>query len=177
MQNLISEAERDNAVVNAEQAVAQADNIRATIAKKTIRAPFSGYLGIRQVNLGQMLKEGDPIVTLQALDPIYADFSLPQQQLSSVRLGLTVQVTTDVLPGKTLEGRITAINPLVDAETRQIRCATVANRAARTCAPGMFINVAVRLPARQTVIAIPGSCPLRSLWDSVFIIEDAKDKK
>ena len=68
-------------MASADQAQAQAENIRATIAKKTIRAPFSGQLGIRQVNLGQMLREGDPIVTLQALDPIYVDFTLPQQQL------------------------------------------------------------------------------------------------
>ncbi len=87
-------------MVSAEQAEAQADDIRATIAKKTIRAPFSGYLGIRQVNLGQILKEGDPIVTLQSLDPIYIDFTLPQQQLSSVRLGLTVQVTRMSCPGR-----------------------------------------------------------------------------
>jgi membrane fusion protein (multidrug efflux system) len=176
--NLISQVERDNAVVNAEQAEAQADNIRATIAKKTIRAPFSGHLGIRLVNLGQILKEGDPIVTLQTLDPIYADFSLPQQQLSSVRLGLTVQVTSDALPGKMVEGRITAINPLVDAETRQIRLqATVANRE-KNLRPGMFVNVSVRLPKRQTVLVIPATAVLYAPYgDSVFIIEDAGNKK
>jgi membrane fusion protein (multidrug efflux system) len=176
--NLISQVERDNAVVSAEEAKAQADNIQATIAKKTIRAPFSGYLGIRQVNLGQILSEGDPIVTLQALDPIYVDFNLPQQQLSSVRLGLTVQVTSDALPGKTLDGRITAINPLVDPETRQIKLqATAANRA-KNLRPGMFVNVAVRLPARRTVLAIPATAVLYAPYgDSVFVIEDAPDKK
>jgi membrane fusion protein, multidrug efflux system len=176
--NLISQAERDNAVAAAEQAQAQAENIRATIAKKTIRAPFSGHLGIRQVNLGQMLREGDPIVTLQSLDPIYVDFTLPQQQLSLVRPGLTVEVTTDALPGETLEGRITAINPLVDAETRQIRVqATVGNRGEKL-RPGMFVNAAVGLPARQEVLAIPATAVLYAPYgDSVFIIEDAADKK
>src|SRR5512143_897641 len=176
--NLISQADRDNAVASAEQAQAQADNIRATIAKKTIRAPFSGHLGIRQVNLGQMLREGDPIVTLQFLDPIYVDFTLPQQQLSLVRLGLTVRVTTDALPGETLQGRITAINPLVDADTRQIKMqATVANRGNKL-RPGMFANVAVGLPARQKVLAIPATAVLYAPYgDSVFIIEDAADKK
>ena len=176
--NLISQADRDNAVASSEQAQAQADNIRATIAKKTIRAPFSGHLGIRQVNLGQMLREGDPIVTLQFLDPIYVDFTLPQQQLSLVRLGLTVRVTTDALPGETLQGRITAINPLVDAETRQIKMqATVANRGNKL-RPGMFANVAVGLPARQKVLAIPATAVLYAPYgDSVFIIEDATDKK
>jgi membrane fusion protein (multidrug efflux system) len=175
---LISQADRDNAMASAEQAQSQAENIRATIAKKTIRAPFSGQLGIRQVNLGQMLREGDPIVTLQALDPIYVDFTLPQQQLPLVRLGLTVQVTTDALPGNTLQGRITAINPLVDADTRQIKVqATVANRGAKL-RPGMFANVAVGLPARQKVLAIPATAVLYAPYgDSVFIVEDAADKK
>ena len=175
---LISQADRDNAVAGAEQAQSQAENIRATIAKKTIRAPFSGQLGIRQVNLGQMLREGDPIVTLQALDPIYADFTLPQQQLPLVRLGLTVQVTTDALQGSPLQGRITAINPLVDADTRQIKVqATVANRGDKL-RPGMFANVAVGLPARQQVLAIPATAVLYAPYgDSVFIIEDAADKK
>jgi membrane fusion protein (multidrug efflux system) len=176
--NLISQADRDNAVASADQAQAQADNIRATISKKTIRAPFSGHLGIRQVNLGQMLREGDPIVTLQSLDPIYVDFALPQQQLTLVRLGLTVRVTTDALPGETLQGRITAINPLVDAETRQIKMqATVANRDNKL-RPGMFANVAVGLPVLQKVLAIPATAVLYAPYgDSVFIIEDAADKK
>jgi membrane fusion protein (multidrug efflux system) len=176
--NLISRADRDNAVASAEQAEAQAANIRATIAKKTIRAPFSGHLGIRQVNLGQILREGDPIVTLQTLDPIYVDFTLPQQQLRMVRLGLTVRVTSDALPGETLLGRITAINPLVEADTRQIKMqATVANRGNKL-RPGMFANVAVGLPERQKVLAIPATAVLYAPYgDSVFIIEDAADKK
>jgi len=175
---LISQADRDNAVAGAEQAQSQAENIRATIGKKTIRAPFSGQLGIRQVNLGQLLREGDPIVTLQSLDPIYVDFTLPQQQLSLVRQGLTVQVTSDALPGETLKGRITAINPLVDADTRSNKIeATVANRGNRL-RPGMFVNVAVGLPARQTVLSIPATAVLYAPYgDSVFIIEDAGDKK
>jgi membrane fusion protein (multidrug efflux system) len=174
--NLISQAERDNAVASAEQSQAQAENIRATIAKKTIRAPFSGHLGIRQVNLGQMLREGDPIVPLHSLDPIYVDFTLPQQQLTLVRPGLTVRVTTDALPGEKLDGRITAINPLVDAETRQVKVqAKVANRGKKLL-PGMFANVSVGLPARQKVLAVPATAVLYAPYgDSVFIIEDAAD--
>ena len=126
---IISQADFDTAVANYQQAVAQADNIRTTIAKKTIHAPFSGRLGIRQVNLGQILREGDPIVTLQTLDPIYVNFSLPQQELGRLHSGLPVKVTCDALPGVTVEGRITAMNPLVDADTRNIQVqATVANR-------------------------------------------------
>ncbi len=176
--NLIALADRDNAVASARQAEAQAETIRATIAKKTIRAPFSGYLGIRQVNLGQILREGDPIVALQSLDPIYVDFSLPQQQLAQVRLGLSIQVTSDVLPGVTLPGRITAINPLVDADTRQIRMrATVPNRGARL-RPGMFVNVDVGLRTSQKVLSIPATAVLYAPYgNSVFIIEDSGDKK
>jgi membrane fusion protein (multidrug efflux system) len=174
----ISRADRDNAVASDKEAQAQAENLRATIAKKTIRAPFSGHLGIRQVNLGQILREGDPIVTLQTLDPIYVDFTLPQKKLSSVRMGLAVQVATDALKGEELQGQITAINPLVDAETRQIKVqATVPNRGGML-RPGMFANVAVGLPARQQVLAIPATAVLYAPYgDSVFIVEDTADKK
>jgi membrane fusion protein (multidrug efflux system) len=174
----ISRADRDAAVAAADQAEAQAESIRAVIAKKTIRAPFKGYLGIRQVNLGQFLHEGDPIVTLQDLDPIFVDFTLPQRQLSSMRLGLTVQVTTDVLRGEALQGQITAINPLVDPETRQVKVqATVPNPDQRL-RPGMFVNVEVGLPARQKVLAIPATAILYAPYgDSVFIVEDAVNKK
>jgi membrane fusion protein (multidrug efflux system) len=175
---IISQADHDTAVSNTAQSQAQTDNIRATIAKKTIRAPFSGRLGIRQANLGQILREGDPIVTLQALDPIYVDFSLPQQQLARVRLGQTVRVTGDALPGETISGRITAISPQVDADTRNIKVeATVSNHAEKL-RPGMFVNVAVGLPVRQNVMAIPATAVLYAPYsDSVFVVEDAKDAK
>jgi membrane fusion protein (multidrug efflux system) len=148
------------------------------IAKKTIRAPFSGHLGIRQVNLGQILREGDPIVDLQTLDPIFVDFTLPQQQVSLVRPGLKVQMTGDALPGETIEGRITAINPHVDVETRSIKVqATVANHTGKL-RPGMFINVAVGLPDRKKVLAIPATAVLYAPYsDSVFVIEEQKDGK
>jgi membrane fusion protein (multidrug efflux system) len=175
---IISQADHDSAVSNTAQAQAQADTIRATIAKKTIRAPFSGRLGIRQANLGQILREGDPIVTLQSLDPIYADFTLPQQLLSQVRLGLPVRVTSDALPGETIQGKITAISPQVDADTRNIKVeATVSNRSEKL-RPGMFVNVAVGLPVRQKVLAIPATAVLYAPYsDSVFVVEDAKDNK
>lgn len=175
---IISRADRDIAVANTEQAQAQAGNIRATIAKKTIRAPFSGHLGIRQVNLGQMLREGDPIVTLQALEPLYVDFTLPQQQLSQVRTKLPVRITDDALPGITVEGRITTVNPKVDVETRSIKVqATVANREGRL-RPGMFVNVEVGLPVRQKILTIPATAVLHAPYsDSVFVIEESKEAK
>ena len=175
---IISQVDYDTAAANYEQARAQANNISATIAKKTIRAPFGGRLGIRQVNLGQMLREGDPIVTLQTLDPIFVDFTLPQQELGRLHSGLPVRVMSDVLPGVTIEGRITAVNPLVDAETRTIRLqATLANRTERL-RPGMFVTVAVGLPTRQQVLTIPATAVLYAPYgDSVFVVAEDKEHK
>ncbi len=177
-EQIISQADYDAAVAGNEQAMAQAATIRATIEKKTVRAPFGGRLGIRQVNLGQTLREGDPIVTLQSLDPIYVNFTLPQQQLAQLRPGLPVRVTCDALPGLTIDGRITAVNPLVDADTRNIQLqATVANRAEKL-RPGMFVNAAVGLPIREKVLAIPATAVLYAPYgDSVFVVADGKEGK
>ena len=169
----IAQSQYDNAEAGYKQAVAQADNIRASIAKKTIRAPFDGRLGIRLVNLGQVLNEGEAIVSLQSLDPIFVNFALPQQQLSSINAGLAIRVTTDALPGEIIQGKITAINPQVDAATRNIRVqATVANADERL-RPGMYVSVAVVLPDRKKVLAIPATAVLYAPYsDSVFIVED-----
>jgi membrane fusion protein (multidrug efflux system) len=174
----ISQSQFDNAEASYKQAVAQADNIRSVIAKKTIRAPFAGRLGIRQVNLGQVINEGQPIVSLQSLDPIFVDFALPQQQLPLVQPGFPVRVTTDALPGQTVTGRITAINPQVDTATRNIRLqATVANPNEQL-RPGMFVNVGVVLPARSAVLAIPATAVLYAPYsDSVFVVEERSDEK
>ena len=176
--NTISKSEWDNAETQFKQAVAQGDAIRATIAKKNIRAPFAGLLGIRLVNLGEFLHEGDAIVSLQALDPIFVNFLLPQQELAKMRLGLTVRVATDALPGEVIEGTITAINPQVDAATRNIRIqATVANSREKL-RPGMFAEVAVVLSDRNEVLAIPATSVLYAPYgDSVFVVEEKKSEK
>lgn len=160
------------------QAVAGANEIRAVIDKKTIRAPFSGRLGIRLVNLGQILSQGDGIVDLQALNPIFVDFFLPQQDLSRLKEGLAVQVTTDVLPEEVLNGTITAINPGVDPETRNIRVqATVANPLEKL-RPGMFVKVAVVLPEKDSVLVIPATSILYAPYgDSVFVVDSVTDEK
>jgi membrane fusion protein (multidrug efflux system) len=170
----VAQSQFDNAEASYKQAVAQADAIRAAIGKKTIRAPFTGRLGVRLVNLGQVINEGQPIVSLQSLDPIYVDFALPQQHLRRLQPGLTVRVTTDALPGQTVEGRITTIDPQVDAATRNIRLqATVANRQEQL-RPGMYVNVAVVLPARERVLAVPATAVLYAPYsDSVFVLEAA----
>ena len=174
----VAQAKYDSDEALYKQAVAQIDGIRATIKKKTIRAPFAGSLGIRMVNLGQVINEGDPIVSLQTIDPIFVNFSLPQQQLAQVKPGLKVRVLTDALPGQAIEGEITAISPEVDAATRNIRVqATVANRQ-EYLRPGMFVNVSVVLPARQEVLAIPTTAVLYVPYgDTVFVVDAKKSDK
>ena len=174
---VVAESNYDNAEASLKQALAQADAIRAAIAKKTIRAPFSGRLGIRQVNIGQIIKEAQAIVSLQALDPIYANFLVPQQQLPLLRLGYPVRITSDGLPpGRVLEGTITAINPDVDATSRNIRIqATVAN-SQEELRPGMFAQVNVVLPERKAVLTVPATAVLYAPYsDSVFVVENAKE--
>jgi len=174
----VSQSQYDNADAQYKQAEAQLDTIRSAISKKTIRAPFAGRLGIRLINLGQILNEGDAIVSLQSLDPIFVNFSLPQQQLAQIQSGLTVRVTTDVLPGRVIEGKITAINPAVDAATRNIRVQATAANLKEQLRPGMFVNVAVVLPAQEKVLPIPETAVLYAPYsDSVFVVEEKKSEK
>jgi membrane fusion protein (multidrug efflux system) len=177
-QKTSSQAEYDNADAQYKQALGQADNIRALIAKKTIRAPFTGELGIRMVNLGQILSAGDAIVSLQALDPIFVNFSLPQQQLARIKTGLTLRVKTDALPGQIVEGTITAINPEVEKATRNIVVQATVKNTQQRLRPGMFATATVVLPEQQTVLAIPVTAVLNAPYsDSVFIVEDDKNDK
>jgi membrane fusion protein (multidrug efflux system) len=174
----VAQARYDSDEAQYKQAVAQIDGIRATIRKKTIRAPFDGTLGIRLVNLGQILNEGEPIVSLQTIDPIFVNFSLPQQQLAQVKPGLKVRVTADALAGQVIDGEITAISPEVDAATRNIKVqATVANSQERL-RPGMFVNVAVVLPSREEVLVIPATAVLYAPYgDTVFVVHEKETEE
>lgn len=171
-ENTVSQAELDQAETALKQNVANADTVRATIAKKIIRAPFAGRLGIRQVNLGQYLEAGKPIVSLQSLAPVYADFSLPQQELSRLKVGLPVRVLADTYPGKAFEGTLTAINPMIDPATRNVRVqATLANPE-QLLRPGMFARVEVVLAESQSVLAVPATAILSAPFgDSVYVVE------
>lgn len=169
----VAQVEYDTALANHSLALAEVDRLRAAVGKKTVRAPFAGQLGIRLVNLGQMLKEGDAIVSLQALDPVFIDFSLPQQALSQLRPGIAVRITTDAWPGQLFSGKLTAINAEVDAATRNIRLQATAANADGKLRPGMFVNVGVVLPERVDVLAIPASAVLHAPYgDSVYVIEE-----
>lgn len=172
---VISQSDYDKSLAELTQALAQADNIRALIARKTIRAPFAGRLGIRQINLGQVIKDGQAIVTLQSLDPIYVNFLLPQQLLAQIRTGLTVRVTSDALPDRVMTCKITAISPEVDAATRNIRVQATLDNPDQSLRAGMYVNVAVVLPAKAEVLIIPATAVLHAPYsDSVFVIEEKK---
>jgi membrane fusion protein, multidrug efflux system len=170
----VSRAEYDRAAAEYKQAEARIGEIRATIARKTIRAPFSGLLGIRQVNLGQYLAGGDPIVPLQSLDPIYVNFGVPQQQARQIRAGRVVRITA---PDRGIEvtGRVTAINSVVDEATRNVQVqATLANRASRLH-PGMFVQTHVVLGGSQPIVTLPASAVSYAPYgDSVFVVSDMK---
>jgi membrane fusion protein, multidrug efflux system len=174
----VSQSDLDTAEANYNQAVAQADNVRATIAKKTLRAPFAGQLGLRLVNLGQIVEEGAAIVTLQTIDPIYVDFSVPQQQFSIMTTGSEVLVTTDAAPGQTFKGRIIAVNPEIDTVTRSVRIRATLSNSGELLRPGMYANVQVILPNKQDVLAIPATAVLYAPYgDTVFVIEEQKDEQ
>lgn len=177
-QNTNSPSDLDAAEAQNKQSAASATALRAIIAKKSIRAPFAGRLGLRLVNLGQNLNAGDAISNLQTLDPIFANFSVPQQNLSRLKAGGAVRITTDVAPGEKFEGRITAISPEIDQATRSVRVqATLANSAEKLH-PGVFASVEIVLPSRQQVLAIPATAVLYApSGDSVFVIEEKKDEK
>jgi len=177
-QGVISQSDFDAAEAAALQTTGNADVIRATLVKKTVRAPFSGRLGIRTVNLGQYVNEGDPIVSLQSLDPVFVDFSVPEQQLAQIQRAMEVRVVTDATPGRVFTGKVTALNPEVDASTRNIKVqATVANRGGEL-RPGMFARVQLVLPGAEPILVIPSTAVLHAPYgDSVFVISDVKDEK
>jgi membrane fusion protein (multidrug efflux system) len=173
-ESMVSQSDLDTADAAFKQNQANADTIRATIAKKTLRAPFAGQLGIRQVNLGQYVDAGKPIVSLQALDPVYANFSLPQQEVARLKTGTRVCLTLDAYAGRTFEGTLTAINPDLDESRRTLTLQATYTNADRALRPGMFCKVEVVLPVARSVLAIPATAVLSVPYgDSVYVIEPA----
>ena len=173
---VISQAEFDRANADYRQTDARVGEIRAAIERKTIRAPFSGVLGIRRVNLGQYMSGGDALVTLQSMNPIYVNFGVPQQSVAQMRTGRTVRVTAEELPGIEFAGRITAVDSAVDPSTRNVQIqATLANPAGKL-RPGQFVKAAVALGAASAVVALPASAISYAPYgDSVFVVGDMKD--
>ena len=175
-ERVISQAEFDRASAEFQQTDARVGEVRAVIARKTIRAPFSGILGLRQVNLGQYVAGGGQLVTLQSLNPIYVNFGVPQQSVGQIPVGRSVRITANDAAGAGWTGRVSAIDSTVDEATRNIQIqATLANPDGRL-RPGMFVQAEVGLGPARTLIALPGSAiSYAPFGDSVFVVADLKD--
>jgi membrane fusion protein (multidrug efflux system) len=175
---VISRMEYDQATAQQKATEANVAEIRATIARKTIRAPFSGILGIRKVNLGQYLSAGSAVVPLQSLDPIYVDFGVPQQSARQVRVGGNLRVTSEDLVGQGFPGRVTALDSVIDETTRNVQVQATLSNPQGKLRPGMFVQVDVGLGASRDVISLPASAISYAPYgDSVFVITDLKDPK
>jgi membrane fusion protein (multidrug efflux system) len=177
-QGVLARTEYDNATAQQKATDAQVGEIRATIARKTIRAPFSGILGLRQVNLGQYLSAGEAIVSLQALNPIYVDFGVPQQTASQVGVGRSLRVSSNDVAGFKGSGRVTALDSVVNEATRNVQVqATLANPGGKL-RPGMFVQVEITTGADRPVIALPASAINYAPYgDSVYVVSELKDPK
>lgn len=176
--NVISKAELDTARAKFDASKAAVDNMQATIDKKAIRAPFAGVAGIRYVNPGQMVAVGDKLVSLQTLDNVFVDFSLPQNNLSKVAVGLEVNVTTDAVPGRKFKGTLTAINSSVDPATRSVQVQATLENKDHALRPGMFAKVEVLLPQKISTLFIPATAvSYAPFGDSVYVIEKKQNKE
>jgi membrane fusion protein, multidrug efflux system len=175
---VISAAEFDAAQSKYTQKKAAVENMQSAIDKKQIRAPFDGTAGIRAVNPGQMVKVGDPLVSLQALDQVFVDFSLPQQQLADVKPDLPVKVTTDAIPDREFEGKLTAVNSSIDPTTRNVSLQATLDNQDHALRAGMFARVKVLLPQKNPTLFIPATAVSYAPYgNSVFVIEKKTDEK
>lgn len=170
-----AQSDYDAAVAEYTQSEAAVAETKATIERKMIRAPFDGMLGIRQVNLGQYLKSGDPVVPLESLNPIYVNFSLPQQRLADLSVGREVAVQADGLPGETFHGKISSVNAVIDEATRNVMVQATLSNDDQKLRPGMFVNVSVVMPTEKRVLAVPATAINYAPYgDSVYVIEKMK---
>ena len=177
-QNLTSQDALESAEAKVKETVAQTNNMRALIAKKTIRAPFAGRLGLRQVNLGEILREGDAIVSLQTLDPIYVDFSVPQKELSRLERDLEVRVAVDAAPDETFIGKVIATNPDVDLATRSVRVRAKVDNPDEVLRAGMFAKAIVVMQEKKTVLpVIATAIAYATFGNSVFVIDEQANEQ
>ncbi len=178
----VSQQTLDNDASTLRGAIAQVNQQQAVVDKKIIRAPFTGRLGISYVNPGQYVNTGDKIVTLQALDPIYVDFYLPQQAISQIKKGLPVTMTTDTYPGKVFKGKITTINPIVDTATRNIQVEATIRNSQQLLLPGMFSTVEVATGKPNKFLTVPQTAiSFNPYGEIIYLVKEkeatAKDKK
>ena len=177
-QKVVSKAELDAAESKFRRLTAIVDQMRSNIRKKTLVAPFDGHVGIRQVNVGQMINAGQQVVALTSLDPVYVDFALPQQHLAQLSQGLEVRVRSDAVPDRVFPGKLTAVNSMVDIATRNVSVQATLDNPDHLLRPGMFAKAEVVLPEKSPALVIPGSAvSYAPFGDSVFVIEKKKDEK
>jgi membrane fusion protein (multidrug efflux system) len=173
----ISKAQADSDDAQLKTSATDADALQAQIARKTVRAPFAGRLGIRLINRGQYLAAGTPVTTLEAIDTVYVDFTLPQQRLPDVKVGMPVRVTIESMQAARQDGIVAAIDPSIDATTRTIKLRASVPNTLEKLTPGMFARVEAVLPQRDSVVALPATAILHAPYgDSVFVVEDKKDE-
>lgn len=175
-ENSNTPAELEAAEARASQSAANAAVLRATIAKKTIRAPFDGRVAIRQIELGQVVAAGTSIASLQSVSPIHAEFYLPQQALADLHTAMRARLHTDVYPQQNWEGFVTTVNPEVDVATRNVRVRATFPNADGHLRPGMFANIDVLSPDERPALIVPATAVIYAPYgDSVFALEQ-KDK-
>lgn len=174
--NLNSKQDLDNARTQYEMSQAQVSQEQAVIAKKAIRAPFAGVVGIRQINLGQYVNAGTTIVNLEQLDPLYATFTLPQADVPRLRLKQAVELQVDGYPDKTFKGTLSAINPAVNSQSRMLQAQATLPNPEHLLRPGMFANIEVLGEQSTQVIVVPSTAVTYSLYgDSVYVLERQKN--
>jgi len=172
---VIAQAEYDRIAAESKQADARVGEIKATIERKQIRAPFGGTLGLRQVNLGQYLEGGSAVVSLQSMDPVYVNFDVPQQDVATLRLGDEVHVTGDSIASLGPGGKVTAINSVVDEATRTVQIQSVFRNPHGRLRPGMFVEVEAKVGTSAPVVALPASAVSYAPYgNSVFVVSDMK---
>ncbi len=172
----IAQSDWDSAVSQLDQMKASVEDARALVARKHVIAPFDGFVGIRQVDLGQYLQPGAPIVSLQSLDPIQVDFALPQQHFDAIVVGKKLRLAANGIEGEKFEGEITAVDSRVDASTRNVMVQGTIKNPDHKLRPGMFVDVEVLLPEQDGVLAIPASAISYAPYgDSVFVVRAKPD--
>jgi membrane fusion protein (multidrug efflux system) len=169
----VSQATLDADAANLKNAKAQVAEQQAVVDKKTLRAPFAGHLGVRVVDIGQYISAGTTVVTLQALDPIYADFFLPQQALNQIRLEQVVTIKIDTYPNGDFAGTITAINPKVDSATRNVQVRATLKNPDRLLLPGMYASVNVAAGGKQRYLTLPQTAVTYNPYgETIYVVDD-----
>jgi membrane fusion protein (multidrug efflux system) len=177
-QDLVAQSDLDQSEATARQAASEVAGFQVAIAKKSVFAPFGGRLGIREIQLGQFADVGTRVVSIQSLDPVHIDFSLPEQNTSRLRKGMKVRAEVDAFPGRVFEGQLIAISPEVNASTRNVRLQAKFENDDESLLPGMFVKALVVLPDARRLLVVPVTAVLSAPYgDSVFVVGEAVDEK